>query len=117
VKQKSDSRAGGHASRLASTAVWSLPLLLPLVPAAISLLLAAPEGSDSDDVYWALIAIPLAALLGALARALQTEAIGESTSSAWMNALGAAAIGVVIGYLLWWQALEATCHGAYECPF
>ena len=117
MKRVSDSRDGPIARRLASTAVWSLPLLLPLVPAAVSLLLAQPEGSDSDDIYWALIAIPLVALLGASARALQTATIGESTPSAWLNALGAAAIGVVIGYLLWWHALDTTCHGRYECPF
>jgi membrane associated rhomboid family serine protease len=43
--------------------------------------------------------------------------LGESKSTAWLNALGAAMIGVVIGYFVWWQAVEETCHGRYECPF
>jgi hypothetical protein len=43
--------------------------------------------------------------------------LGESKSTAWLNALRAAMIGVVIGYFVWWQAVEETCHGRYECPF
>jgi hypothetical protein len=59
----------------------------------------------------------LVALVGAWARATQSATAGESKPNVWLNALGAAAIGVVIGYLLWWQALEGTCRGRYECPF
>ena len=102
--------------RLSDIVVWSLPLLLPVVPAVVSLLLAAAPDSDSRDIGWAFIAIPAAAILGACARAVQSARIGGSTSSAWLNALGAAAIGLVIGFL-WWQALVDTCHGGYECPF
>jgi hypothetical protein len=117
VNRESDSRGARVARDLGSTVVWSLPLLLPLVPAAVSLVLASPDSSNSDDIYWALIAIPVIALLGAWVRAAQSATAGEGRANAWLNALGAAAIGVAIGYLLWWQALEETCHGRYECPF
>ena len=117
MQLESDSRGRRIARWLATTAVWSLPPLLPLVPAAVALLVALPQGSDSDDITWALIAIPAVGVLGAWPRAAQSIRIGDTRSAAWLNALGAATIGIVIGYLIWWQALEATCHGAYECPF
>jgi membrane associated rhomboid family serine protease len=91
--------------------------LLPLVPAAVAVLVALPEGSDSNDIVWALVVIPLVGVLGAWPRAAQSMSLGESKSTAWLNALGAAMIGVVIGYFVWWQAVEETCHGRYECPF
>ena len=103
--------------RVSDIVVWSLPLLLPVVPAVVSLLLAADPDSDSRDIGWAFVAIPAAAILGARARAVQSARIGGSKSSAWLNALGAAGIGLLIGWYLWWQAVVDTCHGGYECPF
>lgn len=110
-------RAVHVARRLAKTAIWSLPFLLPLGPAAISLVLAAPESSKPSDVEWAATAIPPIAFLGAWARAAQSLAAGQARSKAWLSALAAASIGVVMAYLLWWQAVVDTCHGGYECPF
>jgi peptidoglycan/LPS O-acetylase OafA/YrhL len=117
VKRESDSRGALIARRLGSTVVWTLPVLMPIVLAIVSLLIAMPEDSETDDVLWGFIGIPAVALSGAWARAVQSERLGDSQSAAWLNALGAAAIGVVIGYVLWWQAVEETCHGRYECPF
>ena len=99
--------------------VWTLPLVLPLVPAVVSLLVAAGPDSDGGDMVFLLtfIAIPAVAILGASVRAVQSARIGERDSSALLNALGAGAIGVVVGWFLWWQAIDETCHGRYECPF
>ena len=112
-----ESRGRRIARWLGSTAVWSLPVLLPIAPAIVALLVAAPESSGSDDIVWGLIAIPLGAAFGVWARAAQSVRIGDSKARAWLNAVGSATIGVLIGGVLWFEALEATCHGAYECPF
>jgi hypothetical protein len=95
--------------RIWTTLVWSLPVVLPLLTATLSLVVAGAETSELGDITWALLAIPVLGVVGAWARAKQ--------GSGWGNALGAALIGVIPGYFIWYQALEATCHGAYECPF
>jgi len=117
VKQPSGSRRALIARNVATLVVWSLPVLLPIVAGAIALIHAAPESSDRDDIAWAFTAIPLVALLGALARVVQSAFYGEKTSTAWLGALVGAAVGAGIGYVLWWQAVVVTCHGRYECPF
>jgi hypothetical protein len=117
VKRESGSRGALIARNVGTLVVWSLPVVLPIVVGAISLIQAVPESSDSDEISWAFIAIPAVALLGAFARVVQSVSHEEKTSTAWLGALVGAAIGAVIGYGLWWEAVVQTCHGRYECPF
>jgi hypothetical protein len=117
MKRASGSRRALLARRLRETLVWSLPVLLPVALGAVSFLLALPEDSDWHLGGVFFIGIPAVALVGACARAAQSERLGESGSAAWLNAFGGAGIGIGFGYLLWWLAVEASCHGGYECPF
>jgi hypothetical protein len=118
MNDASDSRRARLVRRLRETLVWSLPVLLPVALGTVSLLLALPEDSDVRDLWGAFfVGIPAVALVGACARATQSQRLGESGSAAWLNAFGGAGIGIGFGYVLWWWAVEASCHGRYECPF
>jgi hypothetical protein len=116
VTLEHDSRVVRIGGRLGRMVVWTLPLLLPVLPAVVALSQAAPEESVSRDISWALWAIPVGALLGTLARAVQLVFDGVGWGFAVLTAAIMGAIGLGIGYVLWWQALVATCHGGYECP-
>jgi hypothetical protein len=118
VKRASDSRLALLVRRLRETLVWSLPVLLPVVLGTVSLLVALPEDSHAGRLIGvSFFGIPAVALVGACARATQSERLGESGSAAWLNAFGGAGIGIGFGYVLWCLAVEANCHGDYECPF
>jgi hypothetical protein len=110
-------RIKGFLSTVGRTIAWSLPVLLPLLLAAASLLIADSAASEASDIVWAFFAIPVLGVVGAWARVAEATSPGEQSRGDWANALGAALIGIVPAYFIWYQALEATCHGAYECPF
>jgi len=96
-------------------ALRTAPVTLPTVVAAAAVLLAVYSASDSDAT-WALPSIPVAALLGAAARASELIRTGLDRSIARWSGITLAGLGVVVAYALWLIAVEVTCHGRYECP-
>ena len=91
------------------------PVTLPTLVAAVAVLLAISSTSDSDPA-WALPAIPVAALIGAAARASELIRVGVDRSIARWSGITLAGLGVVVAYTLWLIVAQATCHGRFECP-
>jgi hypothetical protein len=92
------------------------PAALPILLAAVAALLALSSTSDSNEVAWALPSMPVAALIGAAARANELIRVGVDDSQARWSGITLAGLGLVVSYTIWFAAVEASCHGAYECP-
>ena len=84
--------------------------------AALAVLLAVYSSSDTSDAAWALPSIPVAALIGAGARASELIRAGVDRSIARWSGITLAGLGVIVAYTVWLIAAQATCHGRYECP-
>jgi hypothetical protein len=89
---------------------------LPALVAVVAVSLAVYLASDSSDAAWALPAIPVAALIGAAARANELMRAGVDRSIARWSGITLAGLGVIVAYILWLIAAQATCHGRYGCP-
>jgi hypothetical protein len=112
-----DLRVGRLARGTGRLAVWILPLALPLVPAIGAVVTAQPGEGDVGEIAWALWAIPLCALLGSSARAVQLAFDGVSRGLGALLGLAMGLIGMILGYFVWFVAVTRTCDGRYECPF
>jgi hypothetical protein len=91
-------------------------VVLPTLVAALAVLLAVFSSSDTSDASWALPSIPVAALIGAAARANELIRAGVDRSIARWSGITLAGLGVIVAYTVWLIAAQATCHGRYECP-
>jgi uncharacterized membrane protein (GlpM family) len=84
--------------------------------AAVAVLVAVLSASDTSDAAWALPSIPVAALIGAAARANELIRVGVDRQVARWSGITLAGLGVIVAYTVWLIAAQATCHGRYECP-
>ena len=103
-------------SRLLRVTLRVAPAALPILLAAIAAVLALSSTSDSNEVAWALPAMPVAALIGAAARASELIRVGVDGSQAWWSGITLAGLGLVVAYAIWFVAVEVSCRGRYECP-
>ena len=103
-------------SHLLRAILRTAPATLPLLVAVVAVVLATLSASDSNDATWALPAMPVAALIGAAARAGELIRVGVDRSQARWSGVTLAGLGLVLSYPLWFVAVEATCQGRYECP-
>jgi hypothetical protein len=107
-----------HAARTTLRLVISgLPFALPLIPAIAGIVSAGRGDGEVDEIVWVLWAIPLCALAGAAARAVQIASDGASWPLAVALGVVMALVGALLAYFLWLVALGMTCAGRYECPF
>ena len=103
-------------SHLVRVTLRVAPAALPILLAAVAALLALSSTSDSNEVAWALPSMPVAALIGAAARANELIRVGVEDSQARWSGITLAGLGLVVSYTIWFAAVEASCRGSYECP-
>jgi hypothetical protein len=90
---------------------------LAVAPAAVAFAMADPGSDDLDGLAWAFFATPLGAAAGSYARARQLEAGGVERWLSVVLACSMGLVGLVIGFGLWFAAIERACGDRYECPF
>jgi hypothetical protein len=96
------------------------PVLFVAPWVGLCLLLAELPGSDSGDVGWGVLAIPIAAVASLVATgfmAARRPLTGaQRVAVALLGFLGSG-LAFVLGAYGWLAAAVIACHGGYECPF
>jgi hypothetical protein len=96
------------------------PVLFVAPLVGLCLLLAALPHSDSNDVDWGFLAIPLAAVASLVTTALMAARrplTGAQRVAVALLGLVASGIALVLGFYGWIVAAAIACHAGYECPF